>query len=90
MKKIINPFEYNLPIIDLHGEILEIAIWRVGEFINDNQLQNNLRVIINHGIGNKVLMKNIREYLKKHPQVASVELNMFNHGNTIVNIKSRA
>jgi len=87
MNKIINPFLYHLPHIDLHGEFKDIAIFRLNEFINDNKFIKNYQLVIIHGIGQKILSQAVREYLKTDPRIQKFELDPHNAGITIIYLK---
>lgn len=87
MNKFINPFIVNLPQLDLHGESKEIALFYLNNFINENLLTQQYKIIIIHGIGQKILTKAVREYLKFDHRVKNYELDLINDGITIVNLK---
>ena len=44
-------FINNLPTLDLHGEIKDSARVLIKEFIYDNYVMRNKKVVIIHGIG---------------------------------------
>ena len=77
----------NLPTLDLHGETKDIAHVLINEFIEDNYKMKNDKVIIIHGVGKKILMKETRETLKKNKLVEEYKIDNFNLGQTIVTIK---
>ena len=79
----------NLPTLDLHGENKEISTVLINEFIEDNYKMRNKKVIIIHGYGTKILLKNTQEVLKKNRYVENYKLDNFNSGQTIVEIRSR-
>ena len=76
----------NLPSIDIHGEIGDIARLLVEEYINDNyKLKNNLFCIV-HGVGNGILKNVTHEVLKKNKKVIDFKTFYYNHGCTLVEI----
>lgn len=77
----------NTPILDLHGESVDIAKVLINDFIRDNYKMKIKQVIIVHGIGTKKLLKATQESLKKNKYVENYKINNFNIGETIVNIK---
>lgn len=79
----------NLPQIDLHGYDRDYARIVINDFINDNYLQKNLRVLIIHGVGTGILRKTTHETLKHNKLVTAYKLDNFNSGTTIVDIKKR-
>lgn len=83
--KIDNPFYINLPIIDLHGESQETAIYRLESFVKEQNIIGNTKILVIHGIGQRILQKTIRNYINKHP-LYFFELDLYNDGITIMNI----
>lgn len=79
--------EHNLPTLDLHGEDRIHAVMLVEEFLNDQYSLHNEYLRIVHGIGSGILRREVTAYLKKHPLVVDVHLDMFNEGCTNVKIK---
>ena len=55
--------------IDLHGMIVDDAIIRVTEAINDAVKSREIRIRINHGKGTGTLRHEIRAMLRQHPAV---------------------
>lgn len=76
----------NLPIIDLHGENSETALYRLQEFINDQIILGHQKIIVIHGIGQGILRSTIRDYVNKHYQY-TYEIDIYNDGMTIINIQ---
>ncbi len=75
-----------LPILDLHGCNRYEAKILVDEFINDNiKLKNHLIIII-HGKGLNILKTEINKYLKTNKKVIAFKIDVFNDGQTIVEI----
>ena len=62
MRKVGNIFLDNLPTIDLHGYDRDIARVMTNDFVMDNVLLNNDKIVIIHGIGSGVL-KNTTQLL---------------------------
>ncbi len=77
----------NLPQIDLHGYDRDYARITINDFIRDNFLQKNEKVLIIHGIGTGILRKTTQETLKHNKLVKSYKIDNFNSGTTIVEIK---
>jgi DNA mismatch repair protein MutS2 len=55
--------------VDLHGMIVDHAIMRVSETINDAIKAREIRIRINHGKGMGTLRHEIRTMLRAHPSV---------------------
>jgi len=87
MSKYIDPFLYGIPRLDLHGENRYSATILVKMFILENVRLCNERVLIIHGKGLGILMKEVHEYLKKDSNVISFSTNNYNDGETIVYLK---
>lgn len=79
----------NLPQLDLHGADRDYARIQINEFIYDNYVQKNYKVIIIHGIGTGVIRKTTQETLKRNKYVKSYKIDNFNSGSTIVEIKEK-
>lgn len=77
----------NIPSIDLHGEVSDIALTLVKEFIFDNYRLRKKQIIIIHGIGSGILKKVVHQELRKNPYVNDYKLDFFNVGSTIVELK---
>ncbi len=75
------------PSIDMHGEYTTTAYTVVDSFIKDNKKLRNKYVVIVHGKGSGALKKEVHKILKSHPLVKSFQLDGFNLGQTIVEIK---
>lgn len=83
----INPFTINLPTLDLHQETIDISIYLINNFINENILLKENKLLIIHGIGKKTLQKAVRDYLNENKLVSKIELDPHNDGVTIVHLK---
>lgn len=77
----------NLPTIDLHGYDRDYVRIVINDFISDNYIMKNEKVVIIHGIGSGVLRKTAHEVLKKNNKVLDYKLDNFNSGETIVILK---
>ena len=79
----------NTPTIDLHGEPRDIARVLINDFILDNYKLHKKEVIIIHGKGKNILLKETKETLKNNKYVLEYKQDNFNPGETIVKLKSR-
>ena len=87
MKTNINPFLVNLPTIDLHGETLDVAIYLLNDFIEDNLKLEKPKIVVIHGLGD-ILRFELRNHLKEHKLVKTLEFDLRNDGVTIINLKT--
>ncbi len=81
-----DPFTYNLPHLDIHGETSQTCIAIINEFINDNIKLKNKKIIIVHGKGTGILKKTTHEILKKNKKVAKYYIDGMNDGQTIIEL----
>ena len=58
-------FLKNLPTIDLHGYDRDSARVKVEDFIKENVIMRNNKIVIIHGIGEGIVKKSVHEVLKK-------------------------
>lgn len=87
MRKIVDPFLFDVPSIDIHGYDRNGGVAMVKTFI-DNQIRIGKRkVTIVHGKGEGILKQATHEYLRKDKRIESFKLNIFNDGETIVELK---
>lgn len=77
----------NYPSLDLHGCDREYATILVNDFIRDNVKLGKRYIKIIHGKGTGVLRTHISQLLKKKKEVEKYYFNMFNDGETIVELK---
>lgn len=79
----------NLPSIDLHGIDRDYAKILVRDFISDQLLLKEDKLLIIHGIGKGIVKNAVHEELKHNKNVKEYKLDNFNSGCTIVllNIK---
>lgn len=82
-------FINNLPTLDLHGEIKDSARVLIKEFIYDNYVMKNKKVVIIHGIGKGKIKEEVINNLKNNKMVLSFHLNRYNSGCTVVYIKDK-
>ncbi len=82
----INPFLVNLPTLDVHGYTRDTVIWKVSDFINDNLIMGNDKIVIVHGIGLGILKKEINIYFKKDKRIKKLYGDPFNLGITILEL----
>ena len=75
------------PRLDLHGEEAALVYALVNEFINDNLKMGNKEIVIIHGKSTNILTKEVRQVLKENKCVKKYQLNNWNLGETIVNLK---
>ena len=87
--KFVDPFHYNYPQLDLHGEVSDIAVVLVDEFIKDNYKLGNKHVIIIHGRGTGKIKKALYDYLENCKYVSSYKQDNFNMGSTIIELKNK-
>lgn len=80
-------FINNIPTLDLHGEIRSSARVLVKEFVYDNHVLKNNRILIIHGVGTGALKNEVIEVLKINKLVKSFHLNPYNPGCTVVYLK---
>lgn len=85
--KIIDPFLYNIPSLDLHGEDRDTARIKIKDFISDNIIQKNDKLEIIHGIGSGILRKVTQSTLQKDKRVLEYKSTYYNRGSTIVWLK---
>lgn len=78
-----------LPQLDLHGLDRDCARILINEFIHDNYVQKNYKVIIIHGRGTGIIRRTTQETLKHNKYVASYKIDNFNDGATIVELKQK-
>ena len=56
----------NIPVLDLHGENRETAIYLLNDFISDNVMLKNTFIKVIHGKGEYILKKEVHNSLKKN------------------------
>ena len=79
-------FLKNIPKIDLHGYTGDMARVAVKDFIDENVILRNNKLLIVHGVGLGIVKKNVYEELSHNKYVSKYYLSGFNIGCTIVEI----
>lgn len=87
MKKIIDPFLYNVPHLDIHGYERYGAVAIVKNFIDNHVKIDTKKLVIIHGKGEGILKQATHEYLRKDKRVLEFKTNNYNNGETIVILK---
>lgn len=82
-----NPFLNILPTIDLHGYNRDMVKYIINDFINDNIKLGNKKIIVVHGKGEGIIKDELHFLLKKDKRVNRYYLDMFNIGETIIELK---
>lgn len=77
----------NVPSLDLHGEFRFSARVLVKEFIYDNYVLKNKKILIIHGVGTGAIKEEVYNVLKNDKRVESYHLNHYNQGCTVVYLK---
>lgn len=76
-------FLKNLPRLDLHGFDTETARVATNDFINDNLILKNNKVLIIHGKGTGLVKKCVHETLSHRREVNKYHTDNLNDGCTI-------
>lgn len=76
-------FLKNLPSIDLHGFTVDMAKVATNDFINDNLILKNKKILIIHGKGEGLVKKAVHEVLKSRKEVIKYYTDNTNDGCTI-------
>ena len=79
-------FLKNLPRLDLHGFDTETARVATNDFIDDNLVLKNNKVLIIHGKGTRLEKKSVHEALSHRKEVIKFHTDGLNNGCTIVYI----
>lgn len=87
MRKIIDPFLYNIPELDLHGYDSLGGVAMLKNFIDNNLRIDNKKIIVVHGKGTGILKKAVHDYLKNDRRVLEFKTNNYNDGETIIILK---
>lgn len=85
--KYIDPFNYNIPTLDLHGYDRNMARVAVKDFINDNYKMKNKKICIVHGRGSGIIRNVVHNILKMDKRVLEYKSSYFNMGCTNVCLK---
>ncbi|HOZ88874.1 MAG TPA: Smr/MutS family protein [Bacilli bacterium] len=81
-----DPFLYQVPTIDVHGETATSVVFIINDFINDNYKLEQSKVLIIHGKGTGILKSAIHQVLKTNQQVAKYAIYNLNEGCTLVEL----
>ena len=79
-------FLKNLPSIDLHGYDTETARVATNDFINDNLILKNQKILIIHGKGTGLVKNSVHNTLKSRKEVLKYYTDNQNDGCTIVHL----
>ena len=79
-------FLKKLPFIDLHGYDIETAIVSTNDFINDNIILKNKKILIIHGKGKGLVKLSVHETLSTRNDVEKYSTDALNDGCTIVHL----
>ena len=79
----------NLPSIDLHGIDRDYARILINDFVRDNYIAKNEKIVIVHGNGTGVIKKTTQETLKQNKYVEDYKIDNFNTGMTIVTLRKK-
>lgn len=82
-------FLKNIPRIDLHGYTGDMARVAVKDFIEENIILNNSKILIVHGIGLGIVKNSVHEELSHNKYVSKYYLSGFNTGCTIVELNNK-
>jgi len=88
MNRVGNPFLNILPSLDVHGHTRETVIYPVSDFINDNIKLHTQKILIIHGIGDKVLSSEIKRRFSKDKRVKRLYISSDNPGCTIIELNA--
>lgn len=75
------------PKIDLHGYDRDSARMAVNDFILENVILKNEKIVIIHGIGSGIVKKSVHDTLKINKNVVEYKTDNFNSGCTIVSLR---
>ncbi len=78
----------DLPTLDLHGEFRFSARVLVKEFIYDNYVLKNKKILIVHGVGTGAIKNEVHGILRHNKFVSSFHINPYNQGCTVVYLKT--
>lgn len=76
-------FLKHLPSLDLHGFDTESARVYTNDFVNDNLILKNNKILIIHGKGTGLVKKAVHETLSRRKEVIKYHTDSFNDGCTI-------
>lgn len=79
-------FLKNLPCLDLHGYDIETARVSTNDFINDNLILKNHKILIIHGKGTGLVKKSVHNVLSHRKEVIKYHTDSLNDGCTIAHL----
>lgn len=82
-----NIFIKNLPTLDLHGTTYDIAVVMTNDFIEENVILKQHKIVIIHGIGKGIVKNAMTKVLKENKNVIDYKVDIFNPGCTIVELR---
>lgn len=80
-------FLKGLPTIDLHGYDSESARVSTNDFIDENIIMKNSKIVIIHGIGKGIVRKSVHDVLKSRKDVINYHTDNLNNGCTIAYLR---
>ena len=80
-------FLKNLPTIDLHGFDIESTRVAVNDFIDENKILKNEKLVIIHGKGMGLVKTSVHDTLKTRKEVLKYYTDNYNDGCTIVHLR---
>ncbi len=75
------------PSMDLHGYDRETARMMTNDFVEENVILRNEKIVIIHGIGSGIVKNSVHEALRVNKNVIEYKTDNFNSGCTIVKLK---
>lgn len=82
-----DPFLNVLPSIDVHGYTRDTVYVPISDFINDNLKLGKKKILIIHGIGQKILSAEIKRLFIKDKRIAKLYIASANFGCTVLELK---
>lgn len=79
-------FLKNLPSVDLHGFDTESARVATIDFIKENIIMKNKKILIIHGKGTGLVKKSVHDALSSVKEVKKYYTDNFNEGCTIIEL----
>ena len=75
------------PKMDLHGVDRDSARMMTNDFVLENVMMGNEKIVIIHGIGTGIVKREVHETLKNNKNVIDYKTDNFNSGCTVVKLK---
>lgn len=75
------------PSMDLHGFDRDTARMMTNDFVEENIILRNEKIVIIHGIGSGIVKNSVHEALRVNKNVIEYKTDNFNSGCTIVKLK---